>query len=86
MRPPIHNNSRHGELVYEPFLGSGTTLNAAQMTGRHCYGLKLCPAYVDVVVRRWHAFTGRAATHLASGQSFDERAAGQDRDRGSGHG
>jgi DNA modification methylase len=43
------------------------------MTGRVCYGLELNPVYVDVVVRRWQVFTGRAAMHHASGQSFDER-------------
>jgi DNA modification methylase len=86
MRRPIVNNSRPGELVYDPFLGSGTSLIAAEMTGRLCYGLELCPGYIDVVVRRWQAFTGRTAVHQASGQSFDERAASQDRDGGSSHG
>jgi len=51
----------------------GTSLIAAEMTGRVCYGLELNPVYVDVVVRRWQVFTGRAAMHHASGQSFDER-------------
>jgi hypothetical protein len=55
-------------------------LIAAEMTGRICYGLELDPAYVDVIVRRWQLFTGRAAVHHTSGQSFDERAAGEDRD------
>jgi DNA modification methylase len=80
MRRPIVNNSRPGQAVYDPFLGSGTSLIAAEMTGRICYGLELNPAYVDVIVRRWQLFTGRSAIHQASGQSFDERAAGQDRD------
>jgi DNA modification methylase len=43
------------------------------MTGRICCGLEISPAYVDVIVRRWQAFTGRRAIHQASGQSFDER-------------
>jgi DNA modification methylase len=73
MRRPIVNNSRPGELVYDPFLGSGTSLIAAEMTGRICCGLEISPAYVDVIVRRWQAFTGRSAIHQASGQSFDER-------------
>jgi DNA modification methylase len=73
MRRPIVNNSRLGEAIYDPFLGSGTSLIAAEMTGRVCYGLELNPVYVDVVVRRWQVFTGRAAMHHASGQSFDER-------------
>jgi DNA modification methylase len=87
MRRPIVNNSRPGQLVYDPFLGSGTSLIAAEMTGRVCCGLELNPAYVDVILGRWQGFTGRTAIHQASGQSFDERAGGQDRDRsGSGYG
>jgi DNA modification methylase len=87
MRRPIANNSRPGQAIYDPFLGSGTSLIAAEMTGRVCYGLELNPAYVDVVVRRWQLFTGRAARHQASGQSFDERAARQDHDpSGAAHG
>ena len=61
MRRPIVNNSRPGQAIYDPFLGSGTSLIAAEMTGRVCYGLELNPAYVDVVVRRWQLFTGRDA-------------------------
>ena len=52
---------------------AGTSLIAAEMTGRICCGLEISPAYVDVIVRRWQAFTGRRAIHQASGQSFDER-------------
>ena len=74
MRRPIINNSRPGQAIYDPFLGSGTTLIAAEMTSRVCYGLELNPLYTDVVVQRWQLFTGRAARHQASGQSFDERA------------
>jgi DNA modification methylase len=80
MRRPILNNSRPGQLVYDPFLGSGASLIAAEMTGRSCCGLEISPSYVDVILRRWQAF-GRSAIHRASGQSFDERAASQDRDR-----
>lgn len=58
MRRPIENNSVPGEAVYDPFLGSGTTLIAAEQTKRVCYGLELSPAYVDVIVQRWQAFTG----------------------------
>ena len=81
-RRPIANNSRPGQAIYDPFLGSGTSLIAAEMSGRVCYGLELDPAYVDIVVHRWQRFTGRDATQQASGQSFDERAASQERDRG----
>jgi DNA modification methylase len=82
MRRPIANNSRPGEAVYDPFLGSGTTLIAAEMSGRVCYGLELDAAYVDVAVRRWQRFTGRDAVHEGSSQSFDERLAGAERGLG----
>ena len=75
MRRPILNNSSPGEALYDPFLGSGTTLIAAQTTGRVCLGLEIDPAYVDVAVRRWQAFTGTKAIHRADGGFFDERAA-----------
>ena len=81
MRRPVVNNSRPGQLVYDPFLGSGTSVIAAEMTGRVCYGLELNPAYVDVIVRRWQAFTGRTAMHQASGQSFDERTGRHEQDQ-----
>jgi DNA modification methylase len=87
MRRPIVNNSRPGQAIYDPFLGSGTSLIAAEMTGRVCCGVELNPAYADVVVRRWQGFTGRAALHQASGQSFDERAQRPDHDQsGAAHG
>jgi DNA modification methylase len=87
MRRPIVNNSRPGQAIYDPFLGSGTSVIAAEMTGRVCCGLELDPAYVDVVVRRWQLFAERQARHQASGQSFDERAARQERDpSGAAHG
>jgi DNA modification methylase len=87
MRRPIVNNSRPGQAIYDPFLGSGTSLIAAEMTGRVCCGLEICPAYVDVVVRRWQGFTGRAARHQASDQTFDERADRQDHNQsGAAHG
>ena len=53
MRRPILNHTKRGELVYEPFLGSGTTLAAAELTERVCCGMELDPKYVDVVVQRW---------------------------------
>jgi DNA modification methylase len=81
MRRPMVNNSRPGQAIYDPFLGSGTSLIAAEMTGRSCCGVELNPAYVDVVVIRWQLFTGRAAMHQASGQSFDERAQRQGQDQ-----
>jgi hypothetical protein len=72
MRRPIENNSSPGQAVYEPFMGSGTTLIAAEMSGRVCYGIELNPSYVDVAVQRWQDFTGKIAVLEASGQSFDD--------------
>ena len=74
MRRPILNHTRRGELVYEPFLGSATTLAAAQLTERVCYGLELDPKYVDVVVKRWQQLSGQQARLDGDGRSFDEFA------------
>lgn len=74
MKRPIENNSQPGDAVYEPFSGSGTTIIAAEMTGRRCYAMELSPAYVDVAVRRWEDFTGRVATLEATGQTFRDVA------------
>ena len=62
MRRPILNHTQRGQVVYDPFLGSGTTLIAAEHTGRICYGLELDPRYVDVVVQRWQDYTEKVAT------------------------
>jgi DNA modification methylase len=75
MRRPIENNSFPGQAVYEPFSGSGTTLIAAEMTGRACHAVELSPAYVDVALLRWQAFTGQEAVLEGSGQSFAAVAA-----------
>ena len=72
MRRPILNHTKRGELVYEPFLGSGTTLAAAELTERVCYGMELDPKYVDVVVQRWQALTGKQATLDGDGRTFEE--------------
>ena len=71
MRKSILNHTRPGEFVYEPFLGSGTTLAAAEVTQRVCCGLELDPKYVDVVVERWQGLTGKKATLEADGRSFE---------------
>ncbi len=70
MKRPIENNSSPGQAVYEPFCGSGTTIIAAEMTGRSCHAIELDPAYVDVAVRRWEAFTGMVAVHEQTALSF----------------
>jgi DNA modification methylase len=73
MRRPIENNSSPGQAVYDPFVGSGTTIIAAEMTGRACHAIELDPAYVDVSIKRWQNFTGQKAT-LVDGRSFDKVA------------
>jgi len=75
MRRPILNNSSPGQAIYEPFLGSGTTLIAAQTSGWSCFAIELDPLYVDVAIRRWQAFTGDRATLLDDGRAFDAVAA-----------
>jgi DNA modification methylase len=75
MRRPIENNSSPGQAVYEPFSGSGTTIIAAEMTGRRCHAIELAPAYVDVAVLRWQQFTGQKAVLAADGRSYEEVAA-----------
>ena len=72
MRRPILNHLKRGELVYDPFLGSGTTLAAAELTERICYGLELDPKYVDVIVERWQQLTGKQAKLEADGRSFEQ--------------
>jgi hypothetical protein len=61
--------------VYEPFLGSGTTLIAAETVGRVCLAAELEPLYVDVAVRRWEAFTGKRAVLEETGRTFEDVAA-----------
>ena len=74
MRRPILNHLRRDELVYDPFLGSGTTLAAAELTARVCYGMELDPKYIDVIVARWQQLTGKKATLKSDGRTFEEIA------------
>jgi DNA modification methylase len=60
--------------VLDAFLGSGTTVIAAERTGRRCFALELDAGHVDTSVRRWQAQTGGSARHAASGRSFDDLA------------
>ena len=62
-----------GDVVLDAFLGSGTTVIAAERTGRACYGIELDPRYVDTIVRRWQAFTGQGAIQESTGRTFNER-------------
>jgi len=72
MRRPILNNSSPGQAIYEPFMGSGTTLIAAETTGRVCLGIELNPAYVDVAIDRWQQFTGQPAMLDGEDRTFDD--------------
>ncbi|SMO64686.1 DNA modification methylase [Thalassovita litoralis] len=73
----IRNSSRKGDLVFDPFGGSGTTLIAAEKAGRHASLIELDPKYVDVIVRRWQEFTGETAVLESSGRSFDDLHSGE---------
>ena len=70
----IKDCSRRGGLVLDPFCGSGTTLIAAERTGRKAYALEIDPHYVDVAVRRWQAYTGKPALLAGSGETFETTA------------
>ena len=74
MKRPIENNSSPGQAVYEPFSGSGTTIIAAEMTGRMAFAMEIDPAYVDVAVARWQGFTGGRATRESDGALFSDLA------------
>jgi DNA modification methylase len=64
--------TRRGDIVLDGFLGSGTTVIAAERTGRRCYGLELDPTYVDTIIRRWQRLFGGNARHGESGRTFDD--------------
>lgn len=70
MKRPIENNSKTGEAVYDPFMGSGTTMIACEMTGRNSIGIELNPAYVQMAVERWARFTKETPT--LNGVPFDQ--------------
>lgn len=64
MRRPIGNHGDESDDVYDPFVGSGTTVIAAEQLGRRCFAMDIDPVYVDVAVRRWEKFTGREAVRM----------------------
>ena len=72
MRRPILNHTVRGDLVYEPFLGSGTTLAAAEMNDRVCCGIEIDPKYVDVTIKRWQKLSGKQAVLEVDWRSFEE--------------
>lgn len=69
----VASGSIAGDIVYDPFLGSGTTLIACEQLGRKCYGIEISPAYCDVIVRRWQTLTGKQATRESDGALFDDQ-------------
>jgi DNA modification methylase len=71
MRRPMLNNSSPGQAIYEPFLGSGTTLLAAHSSGRVRLAVEIDPLFVDLAIRRWQAFTGERAIRERDGAHFD---------------
>jgi hypothetical protein len=71
----IKDCTSRGDIVLDPFLGSGTTVIAAERTGRVCFGLELDACYVDVAIRRWQTHTGLDAVLTESGETFKAREA-----------
>jgi DNA modification methylase len=65
MRRPIRHHGGKGDDVYDPFVGSGTTIIAAEQLGRRCFAMEISPGYCDVVVQRWEQFTGKNAERQA---------------------
>jgi DNA modification methylase len=74
LQDAIRDATQRGEIVLDGFLGSGSTLIAAERTSRICYGVELDPLYVDAIVHRWEKATGRQATLHGTGETFEEVA------------
>jgi len=70
----IMDVTHRGDIVLDCFGGSGSTLLAAEKTGRKARLIELDPLYVDVAIRRWQAMTGQKAVHAVTGENFDDRA------------
>ena len=68
----LHDLTNQGDVALDPFLGSGSTLMAAESTGRCCRGVELDPLYIDVILRRYHSETGESAVLEETGETFDE--------------
>jgi DNA modification methylase len=78
--------TNRGDIVLDPFLGSGSTLIAAERTGRCCRGVEVDPLYIDVILRRYQAETGHSAVLEATGKMFDELRENRSRPRGDARG
>jgi DNA modification methylase len=72
--------TNRGDIVIDPFLGSGSTLIAADASGRICRGVELDPLYVDVIARRYEAASGKPAVHVETGETFAALAARRERE------
>lgn len=72
MARPIRNHGAPGDIVYDPFVGSGTTIIAAERLGRLCYAFEIDPGYCDVAIRRWQEFSGLMATRAGDNKTYAE--------------
>jgi DNA modification methylase len=72
MLRPIEHNSKEGDLVYDPFVGSGTTIIAAEMSGRRCYAMDIDPNYCAIAIERWQNLTGQQATLATTAKSYTD--------------
>ena len=72
----LRDVTKRGATVADTFIGSGSTLLAAEETGRTCFGVEVDPLYVDIAIRRWQAKTGGSAVHAFTGERFDKRRRG----------
>jgi DNA modification methylase len=72
---PIKKHTKPGDVVFEPFCGSGSQTIAAERTGRRCRAIEISPPFVDVAIRRWQKATGQEATLDGDGRTFNEVAA-----------
>jgi DNA modification methylase len=72
LNPSRSHVLRREQVIYDPFLGSGTTLAAAEANGRVCYGLEIDPKYCDVIIQRWQDLSGQHATLESDGRTFEQ--------------
>jgi DNA modification methylase len=78
MRRPILNHTHPGDAVYDPFVGSGSTMIAAETTGRAVYAIDIDPRYVEGAIQRWQQFSGRNAVLAATNETFPQVARKRD--------
>ena len=77
----IRDCSGRNDIILDPFMGSGTTILAAERVGRRGYGVEIDPLFVDVAVRRWQSYTKKDAVLESTGQTFDDIQANGRNDR-----